>query len=141
MRGRLAFRDLVTGGMLIGMDRAALQKWISDYERLWRTAGTDRLPELFAEDADYLTSPWERPVVGRAALARFWERERDSAEEEFTMTSDVVAVDGDVGVARIEVEYGNGDRWRDLWIVEFDAAGRCTHFEEWPIAPPKRMRT
>lgn len=122
------------------MDRAGLQKWITDYESLWRTPGTDGLRELFAEDAHYLTSPWEQPVVGLAKLAKFWDRERDSADEEFTMTSDVVAVDGDVGVVRVEVQYGKGDRWRDLWIVEFDAAGRCVHFEEWPIAPPKRAR-
>ena len=124
--------------MLIAMDRATLQKWISDYESLWRTPGTDRLAELFADDARYLTSPWAQPIVGLADLAKFWNRERESADEEFTMTAEVVAVDGDVGVVRVEVEYGNGDRWRDLWIVEFDPAGRCAHFEEWPIAPPKR---
>ena len=45
------------------------------------------------------------------------------------------AVDGDVGIARIEVDYAKGERWRDLWVVTLDADGRCTRFEEWPFAP------
>jgi hypothetical protein len=117
------------------MDRLALEKWIADYERVWRTAGTDGLAELFAADVGYLASPWEQPIQGLEDLATFWEMQRDGPDEEFAMTSDVVAVDGEVGVARIEVRYGNGDRWRDIWIVRFDAEGRCAHFEEWPIAP------
>lgn len=123
------------GGMLIPMDRATLEKWISDYESVWRTPGTDRLGELFAEDVRYLASPWEQPMQGLEDLATFWDLQRDGADEEFAMTAEVVAVDGDVGVARIEVRYGNGDRWRDIWIVRLNAAGRCEHFEEWPIAP------
>jgi hypothetical protein len=51
------------------------------------------------------------------------------------MTSETVAVDGHTGVARVEVAYGNGDRWRDIWIVRLLDDGRCGHFEEWPIAP------
>jgi hypothetical protein len=121
--------------MLISMERATLEKWISHYEKVWRTPGTDRLGELFADEVSYLASPWEQPMQGLEDLATFWELQRDGADEEFEMTSEVVAVDGDVGVARIEVRYGNGDRWRDIWIVHFDAEGRCVHFEEWPIAP------
>jgi ketosteroid isomerase-like protein len=119
------------------MRRATLEKWISDYETVWRSPGTDRLGELFADNASYLTSPWGQPIQGLEDLATFWDTERDGADEEFAMTSEVVAVDGDVGVARVEVRYGNGDRWRDIWIVRFDAAGRCVHFEEWPIAPSR----
>jgi hypothetical protein len=26
-------------------------------------------------------------------------------------------------------------RWRDLWVLRFDADGRCTAFEEWPFVP------
>ena len=51
------------------------------------------------------------------------------------MAADVVAVDGDVGVARVEVSYGRGKRWRDLWVVRLNAGGRCVAFEEWPFAP------
>jgi ketosteroid isomerase-like protein len=112
-----------------------IEHWVEAYERLWRTPGTDRLGELFAPDATYLTSPWAKPVVGLDAIAAMWEDERDGPDEPFTMTAEVVAADGPVGVVRVEVAYERSVTWRDLWIVRLDAQGRCTSFEEWPFAP------
>jgi ketosteroid isomerase-like protein len=117
------------------MEREAVRTWIELYERAWRTPGTDGLGQLFADDVVYLPSPWAEPIRGLAALAAFWEAERDGADEAFTMTSEVVAVDSDTAVARVEVAYGSGSRWRDLWIIRFGAEARCLAFEEWPFAP------
>ncbi|GAB2702799.1 YybH family protein [Nocardia thraciensis] len=119
------------------MDRTAVETWVEGYERAWRTRGTERLGELFAPDAGYLVSPWARPITDAAALAEFWEQGRDGPDEPFTMAYWIVAVDGDTAVVRVEVEYARGDpsRWRDLWVLRFDAAGRCVWFEEWPFAP------
>jgi ketosteroid isomerase-like protein len=118
------------------MDRSAVETWLADYERLWRTPGTDRLGELFADDASYSPSPWAPPVRGLDALARFWDAERVSAEEQFDLRTEVLAVDGGTAVVRVEVDYLTaGNRWRDLWIVELASDGRCTAFEEWPFAP------
>ena len=118
------------------MDRGRLTVWIEAYERAWRTPGTDALAELFTEDATYSTGPYENPHQGLAAIGRMWETERASADEEFEMTSEVVATEGDVAVARVEVRYGYPRReYRDLWIVRLDASGRCSHFEEWPFWP------
>ena len=114
---------------------AAVAEWVEAYEALWRAPGTDLLPDLFAHDVVYLPSPWARPLHGLGALADFWEAERDGADEAFTMTSRVLAVDGDTAVVRVEVDYGTGSRWRDLWVLTFDAEGRCASFEEWPFAP------
>jgi hypothetical protein len=110
--------------------------WVDRYERAWRSAGTDALASLFNAEIRYWASPWDEPVRGLAALGTFWDAERDGPDESFEMTSELVAVDGDTGVVRVEVNYGDGTRWRDLWIVRFDDDGRCEHFEEWPIAPP-----
>jgi uncharacterized protein (TIGR02246 family) len=121
-----------------GMDHDAVRRWVERYEEVWRTPGTDAVRELFTDDATYLTGPWAAPVRGLADIAAFWDAERDGPDEPFTMTSEVVAVDGDTAVVRVEVRYGGGkpQAWRDLWVLHLDAAGRCSHFEEWPIAPP-----
>ena len=37
------------------MDRSAVEKWVADYERVWRTPGTGLLAELFAPAASYLS--------------------------------------------------------------------------------------
>jgi hypothetical protein len=124
-------------GRMEPMEHLAVQRWIDGYERAWRSAGTDDLSRLLAPDATYQVSPWARPVEGLAAIRELWESERDGADEAFTMTSDIVAVDGNTAVVRVAVAYGDpgGSRWRDLWVLRFDDDGRCVAFEEWPFAP------
>jgi hypothetical protein len=119
------------------MSRADLARWIEEYERAWRSAGTGALARLFAAGATYRAAPFDEPVVGLDAIARFWEAERVGPDEVFAMTSEVVAVEGATGVARIEVRYGDpvAQIYRDLWVVTLDDAGRATTFEEWPFAP------
>jgi uncharacterized protein (TIGR02246 family) len=118
------------------MERDQVTAWVDRYEQAWRTPGTDGLAGLFTEDAVYSQGPYREPLHGRQAIAEMWEAERDGPGEVFTMDSDVVAVDGDTGVVRVEVRYGDpAHEYRDLWIMRFAADGRCRHFEEWPYAP------
>jgi len=118
--------------------RRQLGDWIAAYEGAWRTAGTDTLAELFAPEAVYSTAPFEEPHRGLEAIQKMWEEERSGPQEEFSMTSEPVAVEGDTGVARVEVRYSEPRplHYRDLWIVTLDEEGRCTSFEEWPFWPP-----
>ena len=116
--------------------RTTAEAWVHQYEQLWRTPGTDGLAQLFTPDATYRTSPWATPIVGLPALAAFWDAGRDGPDEPFTMDAEVIAVDGPTAVVRVGVEYhASGDLWRDLWVLQLDADGRCTAFEEWPFAP------
>ncbi len=81
-------------------------------------------------------SPWRDPVEGLAAIGELWESERNGPDERFDLTSEVVALDGDTAVVRVEIHYLTGDhRWRDLWVLVFAPDGRCQSFEEWPFAP------
>lgn len=50
---------------------------------------------------------------------------------------------GDTGAVQVDVQYGalTGRVYRDLWIVRFDAEGRCERFEEWPFWPPGSQGT
>jgi hypothetical protein len=119
------------------MTRAGLARWIAAYERAWRAPGTRALRDVFAPTATYRSAPFDAPLLGLDAIAEFWEDERDGPDETFTLGSEIVAVDGQVGVVRIEVNYGDPPArvYRDLWIVTLDDEGRCTGFEEWPFFP------
>jgi ketosteroid isomerase-like protein len=117
------------------IDRARVEAWIAAYEQAWRTVGVDRLALLFTEDASYRMSPYEEPARGLTEIEAWWERERAGPDEEFEMSSELVAVDGDTAVARIRVDYAGGAEYRDLWIIRFDADKRCCEFEEWPYWP------
>jgi hypothetical protein len=65
------------------------------------------------------------------------------------MISEVIAVDGDTGVARVTVHYKRAadkegrvhrqeKEYRDLWVVRLNDSGLCSHFEEWPFWPPEQ---
>ncbi len=118
------------------MTRDELSAWVEAYEHAWRTPGTEPLRELFAADATYSPGPFDEPHRGLDALAAFWDDGREGPDEEFTFEWELVAVDGDTCVVRSEVRYADPPQaWRNLWIVRFDEHGRCSEFEEWPIAP------
>lgn len=126
------------GGEVAKLGPAALERWIAEYERAWRTDGTGPLRELFASAASYSTGPYETPQVGLDAIAEMWDGERSGPDEIFEMRSEIVAIQGDTGVLRVEIRYGppKDQEYRNIWIVRLNKDGRCTHFEEWSFWPP-----
>jgi uncharacterized protein (TIGR02246 family) len=119
------------------LGRAEIAAWVAAYENAWRTAGTEPLADLFTPDATYSAAPFEELHRGLGEIAPFWEAEREGPDEAFTMEWEIVTVDGDTGVVRVDVVYGppTNNVYRDLWIVRLDDTGRCFHFEEWPFWP------
>jgi hypothetical protein len=126
------------------MDRASVSRWVADYEQAWRTPDGPQLDHalaaLFAPDATYRTAPFEGPFRGLVEIGRLWRENRNGPDEEFGMSFEVVAFDPErsAGVVRLEILYGpssGGQVYRDLWVLRFDAAGRCSAFEEWPFWP------
>lgn len=111
--------------------------WISAYEAAWRTQGTGALSHLFTTDATYQAAPFDAPLVGMDAIARFWEDEREGPDEVFTLSFEIVAAQGDTAVARLEVVYDAPRKqiYRDLWVITLTDDGRCCAFEEWPFHP------
>ncbi len=123
------------------VDREQAENWVAAYERAWRTVGVESLRELFTEDATYRMSPYEEPVERLEAIGELWERERKGPDEPFEMTHEIVAVEGNVAVIKVEVRYGDPGRaeYRDLWIARFAKDGRCCEFEEWPFWPGQQL--
>lgn len=121
----------------IPVDRTQATGWLEAYEQAWRTPGTEVLATIFSEEASYLQGPYRTPIIGLPAIARMWEDERNGPDEVFQMASEVVAVEGDTAVARVEVRYGDpvDQEYRDVWIIRFAEDGRCRSFEEWPFWP------
>ena len=120
----------------MALDREAVARWISAYESVWREGRSRDLGELFTPDADYRASPSAPPLRGLDAIRRWWDAETDPSEG-WRMRADVLAVDGDVAVARLDVRYTAPDarRYLDLWIMSFAPDGRCRSFEEWYWTP------
>ena len=70
-----------------------------------------------------------RQFEGYEQLAEFWTADEGAI---FTTSAEPVAVEGDVAVVRVLVNYG-GDQpqeYSDLWVMHFAADGRVDDFEE-----------
>lgn len=134
--GRTALEDRFVGHT-DAMKKEQVAAWIAGYERAWRSPGTEMLAEVFTTDATYLQGPFDAPLVGLPAIAGMWDEERTGPDEAFELSSEIIAVDGDTAVARVEVTYGEPDHeeFCDLWIIRFAEDGRCRSFEEWWFSP------
>ena len=118
------------------MTRETVERWIAAYESAWRATGTDALTSVFTPDATYSLDPYQPTITGLDAIAEMWDDERPEGEE-FEMSHEIVAVEGDTAVVRVHVQYRKPreQEYRDLWVIKLDADGLCTHFEEWPFFP------
>lgn len=119
------------------MSRADLSAWVERYERAWRCSPhelADALAGLFAPGASYQQSPVEPAHTGLLGIAAMWEETRATEGEVFTMDAAVVAFEGDTGVVRVRVRYGDPveQEYLDLWVVRLGQAGLAVEFEEWP---------
>jgi len=110
--------------------------WVQSYEQGWRESDVSTVARLFTEDVRYRRSPYTPPLVGHEALTGFWTEDEGAI---FTMSAEPVAVEGNVAVVRVKVNYG-GDQpqeYTDLWLLHFAADGRVDDFEEWAYWPDK----
>lgn len=122
------------------MNRESLQIWLDRYIEAWRTYDTDKIGDLFSEDALYFFSPFDDdPLRGRAAIVANWLEEPDAAGS-WEAHYEPVAVEGNVGVAQGRTRYIRPDgtlesEFDNLYVLHFDADGRCTHFTERYMQP------
>ena len=121
--------------------QADIAEWVTAYERAWRTAGTDRLADLFTPGATYQMAPFEEAHRGFDAIAELWEAERAGPDEEFTLESESSRSRATRAwcAARSPTRSLHPHVFRDLWIVRLDDSGRCSHFEEWPFWPEQPL--
>jgi ketosteroid isomerase-like protein len=122
------------------MDRAGFQRWLDRYVEAWRSGDPAQIGELFSADATYFWSPWDEPGRGRDAIVRAWTENPDPPGS-WQARYEVLAVDGDVGVAQGRTHYLEdrdgmaGKRYDNIFVCRFDAQGRCREFTEWYMEP------
>jgi hypothetical protein len=130
--------------ILIGMDKAEVDRWLGSYVEAWKRYDRDLIGALFAESITYRYHPYDDPVVGRHAVVASWLGESDApgvsardAPGTYDGSYVAIAVDGDVAVATGVTTYyetpgGTVDRvFHNCFVMRFDSGMRCTEFTEW----------
>jgi ketosteroid isomerase-like protein len=125
-------------------DRSEVQRWLDAYVAAWTTYDPAAIGDLFAADAVYYYfTPFAEPIRGRDAIVKAWLDSREPAGT-YAARYEPVAVDGDVAVAQGRTRYFTGpDRavlkteWDNVFVLRFDAAGRCVKWREWNVERPE----
>jgi hypothetical protein len=130
------------------MERADVQSWLDRYVEAWETYDPSLIGELFSETAEYRYHPWDEPIRGREAIVQAWVAPEGSAsgrDEPGTYQGRYRpwAIDGERAVAVGESLYWTDarraelkDAFENVYLLEFDADGRCRSFTEWYIRRP-----
>ena len=125
------------------MNRDDVQRWLDRYIDAWRTYRSDAIGALFSDDVSYRYQPYWEPLRGRDAVVADWLASPDKPDS-WQARFEPYAVDGDRAVATGEVRYLEDGAIRKLyhnvWLLRFDADGRCTEFVEyWREQPQETL--
>jgi ketosteroid isomerase-like protein len=133
------------------MDRSAAQAWLDAYVEAWETYDRAQIEALFAEDATYRYHPYDpddEVLRGRDAIVSGWlEPDGDASSRDAQGTYDahyeVFAVDGErvvaVGTSTYYPDATRSQpdrRYLNVFLIEFDGAGRCQDFTEYYMKQP-----
>ena len=138
------------------MEERAVAAWLDGYSHAWGTYDAEEIGALFSADAVYWYDPFTEPLRGREAIVADWLKDRDDSglcvgcptatDRDVSGTSvgayrpGVVA--GAQAVARGYSRYLNTngtvrDEYDNLFLLRFDADGRCAEYREWYMRKPR----
>ena len=113
-----------------------LQTWLDAYVAAWRSYDRDAIGELFSADATYAYHPYDEPLRGRDAIVAEWVDEPDEPGS-WEARYRPLLIDGDRAAATGETRYADGQTFSNLFVLRFDADGRCRQFVEWFMEHPQ----
>lgn len=110
--------------------------WLEAYGRAWRDGDPEAAAALFTPDARYEETPFDRPMVGREAIYRYWDEGAGKAQKDVTFSFDILSVQDNVGLAHwrahfIRVPSEASVDLDGLLAARFAAEGTCSEFREW----------
>jgi ketosteroid isomerase-like protein len=122
------------------VDEQAVAVWLDRYSQAWGTYDRDDIGALFSEDAVYFYNPFDEPVRGREAIVASWLEDPDEPGT-YEGSYRPLLVAGDQAVARGYSRYLNtngtvADEYDNLFLLAFDADGRCAEYREWYMQKP-----
>jgi hypothetical protein len=118
------------------LERATVQRWLDAYVSAWKSYDPQMVGDLFSENATYAYNPFSEPVQGRAAIVASWLEEPDAAGT-YDGHYEPIMLEGDRALTNGHSLYFEPDgttlkaEWNNIFVLRFDADGRCSEFREW----------
>ena len=114
---------------------AAVNAWLEAYGQAWEAKDPDAAAALFSSDARYYETPYAEPFEGPTAVRDYW-AQVTADQTGIDFTHELVGVTGATAVARWSATFslisnGASVELNGVFLLSFDAAGRCTELCEW----------
>ena len=125
-----------------------VQRWLDRYVEAWKSYDPATIGDLFSADAEYRYHPWDEPETGRETIVTDWiapAGNTSGRDDEGTSHAAYRPwiVDGDRAVAVGTSDYFTDStrstldrRYHNVYLLQFDAEGRCGSFTEYYIKEP-----
>jgi ketosteroid isomerase-like protein len=125
--------------------RDDVQRWLDAYVDAWRSYDPAAIAALFSDDASYAYQPYREPVRGRDAIVADWLESPDVAGS-WDASYEAYTADGERAVAVGQSRYFENGKlaslYYNVWLLRFDADGRCSEFiEYWREHPKDQLPT
>ena len=118
----------------IDVDHA--QRWVEGYLAAWASNDPVAIKALFTPDARYFMRPYLEPKTGHDAIVADWTDRKDEPGS-WRASLEPMLVCGETAIVTGTVEYTDGDRFSNLWVIRFGDDGRAVEFTEWWMDRPK----
>ena len=110
--------------------------WLRSYGKAWEKGDPNATKELFTSDAQYYETPFEPPMIGLAAIYKYWNDNAVVSQEDVSFSYNLLAVDENVGLAQWRALFkrlpsGNKVTLDGIFKVVFSEDGKCKIFREW----------
>jgi hypothetical protein len=127
----------------VAIDTSSVQRWLDGYVAAWKSYDPAAIEALFAAGATYAWHPWDsgKDVAhGRAEIVKAWLGNKDIAGT-YDAAYRPLLVSGDEAVATGQTRYFSRQgalkrTFYNLFVLRFDADGRCAEFTEWYMKRP-----
>lgn len=115
-------------------DEEQVKAWVEGYRRAWESNDPDAVGELFTDDAEYRTAPFDRPRRGRDDVVAGWLEDRDEPGTT-TFTWSMLALTDEVAVVEGITVYPDRT-YSNLFVVSLTSDGQASRFTEWYMKHP-----
>lgn len=108
-------------------------EWMENLRSAWVSLDVERAVELFSGCTEYLEDPFQEPLVSHDKIRQVWQEIR--AQLDLKVDLQLLAWTGQVATIRWYARFrtdGSPIRQFDgIYVVQFNAAGRCLKFQQW----------
>jgi SnoaL-like protein len=110
-------------------------RWLRRYGEVWESRYPEGVRDLYSPDVLYYWTPFDEPKRGEEEIVEA-SREASSRQDNISFSSELIAVNGNLGWARWQCSFrrvatGREVRLDGILQATFDEQGRCNEFREW----------